>query len=323
MPVNRPQYSRLLLIDREIRAMKYPNCTIIAREHEVTPRTISRDIEYMKLMLDAPIEYDTARRGYYYSEPGFHLPSIEIRESEFFTICIAQKALEQYQGTPIYEKLSSVFKKIQSLLPDTIRVNTSWIDTHYTFLRESGVPVDPAIWESVALSLRDSREIKILYHVPGGKPSTRSVRPYHIANYRGQWYLVGYCCMRKEIRTFAVSRIKKAEPTETRYDIPGDFDFNEYMGSHFGIIRDTKEYRVRVRFFPDVAPYIRERVWHESQNITEEKNGGLVLTFMTNSLKEVRSWVLSYGASAVVLKPEMLTKEIKRELRMSLGNYTP
>ena len=64
------QCERQIDIDRRIRAGEYPSCPKLATEWEVDERTIKRDIEFMKDRLDAPIEYDRNRRGYFYTEAG-------------------------------------------------------------------------------------------------------------------------------------------------------------------------------------------------------------------------------------------------------------
>jgi hypothetical protein len=71
----RAAISRIYLIDREIAAGKYPNVQDLAKEHEVGTATIYRDIEYMRDMLYAPIEYSAKHRGRFYAEKTFRLPA--------------------------------------------------------------------------------------------------------------------------------------------------------------------------------------------------------------------------------------------------------
>ncbi|MFC1671322.1 helix-turn-helix transcriptional regulator [Spirochaetota bacterium] len=313
---------RLLFIDNLLRKEKYPNCSTMAKEYEVSPRTIQRDIDHMRDMLSAPIEYDKKKRGFYYTELNYQFPSmVDLKESEFFAICIAQKALEQYENTPIYEKLSDVFDKIRAFLPESIKVNTSWIDTRYSFMEESHTDINPETWEIVSNSLRNKKELKVLYMSPGKEPTSRCIHPYHIVNFRGQWYIIGHCCMKDSMRRFAVSRIKKAEITSKEYAIPKDFDFDKYMGSHFGIMTDADEYTVKVQMSPSQAPYVRERTWHPDQEIKENDDGSLVISFRTNSLLEVKRWILSWGSEAKVIEPQFLVDEIKKDLQKTISNY--
>jgi predicted DNA-binding transcriptional regulator YafY len=64
----RTKLSRVYFIDREIASGKFPNTRDLANEYETSIASISRDIEFIRDTLNAPIEYDTLRRGYYYAE---------------------------------------------------------------------------------------------------------------------------------------------------------------------------------------------------------------------------------------------------------------
>lgn len=321
MAVHRSQLTRLLYIDKAIRGGTHPNANTIAREYEVSPRTVARDIEYMRDMLDAPIGYNESRKGYYYTEPNYHLPSVDIRESELFAVCVAEKALEQYAGTPLYDSLTSVFDKIRSYLPETIRVNTTWIDSRVSFLEPSRPVMSPEVWETVARALQTRSVLAIVHRAPGREPVAREVEAYHLAASQGQWYLIARCRLKDEVRTFAISRIETATTTSAHYIIPDDFDFKAYMGANFGIMAEAEEYTARIRFGPAQAPYVRERIWHRSQRIEEHDDGSVVLTITTNSHMEVKRWVLSWGAGAKVLEPERLAAEVREELREALGMY--
>ena len=73
---------RLMELDALLRQGKYPNCSSFAQQWEVSSKTIQRDIEYMKYQLGAPIEYDALKRGFYYTDEFFMLPSITMNEGE-------------------------------------------------------------------------------------------------------------------------------------------------------------------------------------------------------------------------------------------------
>ncbi len=317
----KPQFARLLFIDKKLRAGLYPNSTSLAGEYEVSPRTILRDIDFMRDMLDAPIEYDAEKRGFHYTEESYSLPGVAIRESDLFAICIAEKALEQYANTPLYDKLSSVFEKLRSFLPDSVTVRPGWIDNRFTFLMESFTAIDPAIWETVAEGLRASRRVIITHRKAVGEATTRAVAPYHMVNYRGEWYLVGRCSVRESVLRFAMSRIRSAVLTDQTFEIPADFDFQKYLGSHFGIMTEDEDRRVTIEFSPAQAPYVEERTWHSGQTVTRKDDGAILLSFTTNSLFEVKRWVLSWGADARVIEPESLAHLVRKELESALLRY--
>jgi hypothetical protein len=62
-------WERILRIHERIQSGRHPNCVRLAAEFEVSPRTLKRDVEFMKDRMRLPIEYDPRRWGYYYARP--------------------------------------------------------------------------------------------------------------------------------------------------------------------------------------------------------------------------------------------------------------
>lgn len=319
----RPKIPRIYHIDRKIRDRSYPNARTLAKEYEVSERTIHHDIDHMRNMLDCPIEYDTKKRGYYYSEPCFALPSLTMSEQELFALCVAEKALDHYRATPLYEKLRSIYDKLVSFLPDETTVNCSWLNPDITFLEKSHTSINPEVWETVADALNRKKELIITHRKAGaGEATVRRVLPYHLVSYDGEWYLMGHCRLRGQTVTFGISRIEKAEMTGEDYSPSQDFDLEQFMGEHFGITIGEEEFTIEIEFTPDAAPYIRERTWHRNQTVTDLPEGGALLTFPANSLREVSRWVLGWGPQARVLKPDALVSQIREDIEAMSALYS-
>ena len=70
----------MLRIHQAIQAGKFPNASKLARELEVSTKSIHRDIEFMRDRLDLPIEYDGSRFGYRYTEEVNAFPTVQITE---------------------------------------------------------------------------------------------------------------------------------------------------------------------------------------------------------------------------------------------------
>lgn len=318
----KPQYRRLLFIDRKIREGKYPNCASMAKEWEVSAKTLQRDIDYLKYELDAPIEYEPVEHGYYYTESNYSMPAINISESDLFSVCIAERALKQFEHTPLYDKLVKIFDRIEQSLPSKTSADPAWIENRIFFSPEPAAIVNSGVWENIAKALRENRQLKISHVSPGeSRQVTRIVDPYHLVNFKGEWYLSSMCHLRSSIRTFAVSRIKKVEILKEYFEMPADFTREKMFGDTFGIIWSPDQYDVKIRFMSVAAPYIEERIWHPSQKIVKRKNGSLEIEFRTNHLNEVKDWVLSWGPQAKVLSPALLIEKVKTELEETLDRY--
>ena len=117
---SRPPLRRIMGIDQAVRSGGWPNATTLAAEFEVDPKTVRRDIAYLRDQLHAPLEYDPARFGYFYREPSFRLPFFQLTEGELVAVLLAERVLKQYRGTPFEADLRRAFAKVTELLPETI-----------------------------------------------------------------------------------------------------------------------------------------------------------------------------------------------------------
>jgi predicted DNA-binding transcriptional regulator YafY len=77
---SRPPLARLALIDQSIRGGKWPNASTLAKQLEVSSRTVQRDLEFMRDRLQAPLAFDPVRNGWHYTCPDFHFPFFRITE---------------------------------------------------------------------------------------------------------------------------------------------------------------------------------------------------------------------------------------------------
>jgi predicted DNA-binding transcriptional regulator YafY len=326
MTGNKAQLQRLIFIDRMIRdgmhSGRLANCATMATAYEVSAKSIRRDIDYLKNQCDAPIAYDCRRYGYLYTEASYSLPAMHISESDLFAISLARKTLRQYENSPLYHKLASVFKKIEASLPERISVDPAWVDERMTVFPESRSAIDPTIWDKVAEGLRHGRQLAIHYLKPGDEDgSDRLVDPYHIVSFQGEWYLIGHCHLRREVRTFAISRVRAVRTSGEDFVIPAEFSFEKFSGHHFGIFQGDRDFVVKILFSPQHRPYVEEREWHRDQALERQADGGILLSFTSNHLFEVKRWVLSWGAGVKVLAPPELAADLQEELQKALQAY--
>ena len=71
---------------RKSEGVGYPSVDELMNTHGVSRRTILRDIEFLRDRYDAPREYDTERKGYFYSGPTFMIRNVLLTEGELFTV---------------------------------------------------------------------------------------------------------------------------------------------------------------------------------------------------------------------------------------------
>jgi predicted DNA-binding transcriptional regulator YafY len=309
-------------LDERLRSGGYPTAAGFVSQFEVSRRTFYRDIEYMRLMLGAPIAYDLRRRGYYYEDKTFNLAAVQLTEGELVALLVAEHVLRQYRGTPYGGDLERAFGKICRSLSDMVTVDFRCYEKSITFDPGPLRSPDIGVFNVVSDALRNRKELQIRYHTQSrDQDSVRRIDPYHLHNYRGDWYLVAFCHLRGEVRDFLLARILEAAPTGRFFEVFPDFDAREYISRGFGIEKGERPLNIAIRFDSYQARWIRERLWHPTQRVEEHQDGSITLHLRTTGLGEIARWVMSYGRHAVVLRPSRLRRMVIGELKEGIENY--
>jgi predicted DNA-binding transcriptional regulator YafY len=318
----RPPMERMLRIHQAIQSGGYPNASTLARDLEVSVKSVQRDLEFMRERLELPLAYHPQRYGYHYTEEVSAFPSLQITEGELFALLVAEKALQQYRGTNFEKPLVSAFKKMAAALPDTVSLQLADWDQAISF-RTSAMPIlDLETFDALARAAARRQQIEIVYRKPGtAGGESRVVDPYQLANINGEWFLFAYDHLRKDLRTFAPTRIQAVRATGKTFERPRRFSIDSRLRDSFGVLSGRESQEVVIRFNAFAADFIREKRWHPSQVMTDLKGGGVELRLKLSSLIEVQRWVLSWGSNAVVVRPPELIALIREEARRVLAGY--
>jgi predicted DNA-binding transcriptional regulator YafY len=310
--LSRAPLERMLRIHQAIQHGSYPNATKLAKEIEVSTKSIHRDLEFMRDRLGLPLAYNFDHKGYFYTEEVSSFPTLQITEGELFALLVAEKALQQYRGTTFERPLVSAFRKMSASLPDTISLNLADWEQTVSFRTRAEPILNLEIFDSLAKAVAQRKQIQLTYRKPGQRETElRVVDPYHLANINGEWFLFAWCHLRKDIRTFAPVRIKAIEQTGKTFVRPAKFSLDKRLRDSFGVRSGNEQFNVVIRFNEVVADYIREKKWHDSQQLKELNEGGVELRLKLSSLAEVERWALSWGGNAVVLQPPELAKAVR------------
>lgn len=314
----------MLRIHQAVQSGGYPNATRLAVDLEVSTKSIHRDIEFMRDRLELPLEFDSRRNGYHYTEEVGAFPTLQITEGELFALLVAEKALQQYRGTTFEKPLLSAFRKMAASLPDTVSLNLAEWEPTISF-RTSAEPIlDVQTFDTLARATSQRRQLRLTYRKPGRKETEpRVVDPYHLANINGEWFLFGYCHLRHDIRTFVPARILEAAFTGKDFTRPQKFSLERRLRDSFGVITGQGEFEVAIRFDEWVADYIREKRWHPSQQLTETAEGGVELRLKLSSLVEIQRWILGWGGHAAALAPPALVESVQAAARAILEQGRP
>jgi predicted DNA-binding transcriptional regulator YafY len=309
----RPPLERMLRIHQALQPASYPTVQDLAIDLEVSSKSIHRDLEFMRDRLNLPVAFDRARRGYYYTEEVTAFPTVQISEGELFALLVAEKALQQYRGTSFEKPLLSAIRKMEQSLPDTISLDLAEVEKTISFRTRAEPILELKVFELLAKATAARQQLELTYRKPGHEQSERRiVDPYHLANINGEWFLFAYDHLRADIRTFVPARIKAARLTGKSFARSQKFSLDQRLRNSFGVQSGQGQFGVVIRFAPEVADYVREKKWHESQHVRELPGGGVELSMTLSGLAEVERWVLSWGGKAVVVRPPELAKAVRQ-----------
>lgn len=309
---------RLIRIDEELRAGKIVTAASLAKKIEgVSTRTIQRDIAYMRYSYNAPIEWDEHNKTYYYSEPNFFIKSIQLTEGELFSVALFDQLLEQYRNTPLEVNLKNIFRKIIDSLPSEVTVDSSFLDSNTTFIPDQTATMEESVFTTVFQTLKKKTTLEFDYR-PLQKTSfmTRQLDPYHAVCQKGNWYIIGFCHDKNEVRVFNFSRMKNVKDTNQKFEIPADFSPDKYFDKEIGVwLSATTKYKVELLISKEIGTFALERSWNSNQVIKQNDDGSVYVSFETTQLPEVKRWVLGQGKTVKVLGPDLLIEQILSELQ--------
>jgi predicted DNA-binding transcriptional regulator YafY len=163
------------------------------------------------------------------------------------------------------------------------------------------------------------RRVTMRYHsFSSNREKTYVFEPYRLLFGQGGLYVIGMVPEYGELRTFAVDRIEQISLTEERFE-PLELPDDAFAHS-LGVNQGTPE-RIELRFAPKIARYVRERVWHPSQQLADGSDGSLRLTLDVVNDWALKSWILGFGGLVTVVEPAGLIEKIVQEVEAARKNY--
>ncbi len=314
----------MVKIHEWLAAGKFPNCSTLAVEFEVSYKTVQRDIDFMRDQMLLPIDYDSVRHGFHYTKPVASFPTVTMTEGEVVALLVAQKAIEQYRGTAFEKPLRAAFDKMTESLQQEGAFSLQDLGQGVSFRPLGASTESLQVFEAVAKTVLDNRTLEFDYQaLRSDKVERRRIEPYHLGCIGNQWYVIGKDLVRGKLRTFALSRLSRPQALKTQFRRPENFSVSEMMGDSFAAFEATKPARVRIRLDKIGARLASERLWHRSQKLKELPSGGAELTLNVGVAPDLENWILSWGRHAEVLEPEDLRDRIASTARAMALQYSP
>lgn len=319
---------RIFEIHQTIQRGEFPNCRTLAEQIGVIQKTIQRDVTFMQKVLGLPLVYDSLRHGYHYERPVQDFPLLKVSVGDVVALFLAKKAIAPVHRSPLEETLRESFRRLSSTLVGEVSFHWSDLDEVFSARDAGVVPADVALFEKVARAILETCELRFDYRkIDGEEWEPRRLQPYHLTEFDGGWYVIGYDPDRKARRTFALQRIRKARSVKLRFLRPADFSLTDHLGGSFGVWHNPtdrgKRQRIRLSFTGWAARLVSERRWHPSQQLEwkGKQDDELIMTLELSSFQEIRRWILSWGTQVEVLSPPELRSDLREEAEALASLY--
>ena len=296
----------------------------MAETTEVSTRTIRRDLEALQYV-GFPI-YDEVYEGKRYwllEQKAFkRLDATGFTFAELSALYFSRTLVEGLAATPFQADVKSAFERLAAALTPGMR---TFLDRLPLVIQakaepggQPGVPRTKEVGQLLDATLQHRRVIMRYHSRSSEREKAYTIEPIRIVFAQNALYLNAFVPEYKEVRTFAVDRIKSLSLTEERFEpVESDEDvFAHSLGVHHGPPEP-----VEIVFEPKIAPYVRERVWHASQTVRDDADGRVVITLHVSNDFALRSWILGFGALAKVIAPAGLAAEIQEEAARLAARY--
>ncbi|MGE7624077.1 helix-turn-helix transcriptional regulator [Viridibacillus sp. NPDC096237] len=223
-----PKIDNMLAILWMLRSGEKITAKQISEKLEMNIRTVYRYIDTISTS-GVPIISEPGHNGGYTLLNNFiEAPlffDFEEQTSLFHAAIFAEEA--GYYGGEALNRAISKLSKYSNQEQETK------INQHLTSLevisRLSSLSMEPFLKE-LEQATADGYSVKILYHKSGEKQlNYRLVNPYRIIYWNNKWYVIGFCHLRNDIRSFRVDRIESQMLTENKFNRPENFSARDFF----------------------------------------------------------------------------------------------
>ena len=312
------QAGRLHRIIRLLEVRRGLTLDELAEECDVDRRTIHRDLRAVEEAgYTLTNEWQEGKKCYSFLTKSRHIPPVTFTLNQLMSLYLLRSLGVYFAGTPFQGEIEEVFRSINSVLPDRYAAHLERIARVSLPVLHGARDYSAAAAHVAELqrSLLHQFRVRLIYAKKGVQATEEyTVDPYTLIFHKGGVYLLGYAHNREGMRLFALERLRGVEVTRQRFELPENYAPEDHFNSAFGLVSD-KKMNVAVRFSPDVAHTVRERIWMAGQKFRHDTDGYLRLEFEAAGEMELVSWILSYGVHAEVLEPPELRQEVKRQVR--------
>jgi proteasome accessory factor B len=294
------------------------------------------------LELGVPIRYITPEEddsledgGYVIDLKRFRLPEVRLTTDEVSALVLAASVARAVPGGSYPKIVDLALKKLAFDLPEIPDTPTEFPrpsgtrprETVLVHFPEQRAPAAEAMSENFATleaATRFRKRVTMKYQTAAtGMTSTRDVDPYALVYRDATWLLVGWCHLRKEIRSFRVDRMSDVvmapKPKSPDFERPADLDVKAYVHRSPWTFTTEPVEHVILDLGPEAADTANEDFGAEAKKTA--RGDHTIVELPCGNPDFVVSKVLAAKGAIVVREGDRLRKRVADELAAIAARY--
>lgn len=281
----------------------------LAERLEVNIRTLRRYI-IMLQDLGIPIEAERGRNGAYVLSAGFKLPPMMFTNEEALALTVGLISARRFNLADTDRAIESAFAKLERVMPLDLKSRVRALTETITLDQNaaSSTPPSEVILSAISSAAQLQQRVHIQYHPNQGEDTERDFDPYGLTYYLHKWYVVGYCHLRKDLRSFRLDRITQVKEVDAYFDRPEGFDPLAHIMQAVATL--PRKYAFELLLKTDIATAQKEVF--DVLGILELNKDGVIMHGSVEDLDWLARQISIFSFDFVVHEPDELKAELKR-----------
>ena len=281
----------------------------LAQRLEVNVRTLRRYI-IMLQDLGIPIEAERGRNGAYVLSAGFKLPPMMFTNEEALALTVGLISARHLNLADTDRAVESAFAKLERVMPLDLKSRVRALTETITLdpNRSSFTPPSEVVLSTMSGAAQLRRRVHLRYHPSKGEETERDFDPYGLTYYQNRWYVVGYCHLRQDLRSFRLDRVTWIHILEAHFERPEGFDPLAYLMQAIATMPRKYAFELLLKTDLDTA----QREVFDVLGILESTEDGILLRGSVEDLDWLARQISIFSFEFAVLAPAELKAELEK-----------
>lgn len=283
--------------------------TELAQRLEVSVRTLRRYI-IMLQDLGIPIEAERGRNGAYVLSAGFKLPPMMFTNEESIALTVGLISARRLNLADTDRAVESALAKLERVMPLDLKSRVRALTETITLDPNAAASTPPSevVLTAMSSAAQLQQRVHIQYHSPQGEDTARDFDPYGLTYYLQRWYVVGYCHLRQDLRSFRLDRITQINAVNVKFEKPDHFDPLAYLMQAITIM--PRKYAFELLLKTDIETAQKEVF--DVLGVLEASIDGVIMRGSVEDLDWLARQISIYSFDFIVREPEELKSELRK-----------